>query len=184
MVLKLAAILSIILVLLATSSGALAASDKKKEFSRETISVCDRIYKSYLIMTEKEFVKKYSFLQYVDKCIKLFKDPVWKSTGKDRLDKIYARYLEIIARENNGLISDQKNIDILSKAKIGPNKYHVKVKVCPSNQITPNSVILLKSDIDVQTISLKKTAKSKICLPYQAIILAGSHQDIQAFIRI
>ena len=183
MVLKSIAVFSIILLLSASSLGAYAATNKK-EFSKETILVCDRIYKSYLTKTENEFVKKYSFLSYVDKCVKLFKDPVWKTTVKDRLDKIYSRYLEIKAKENSGLISDKQYVDVLSKAKIGPNKYHVKLKVCHSDQFTPNSVLLLKSDVDLQTLSLKKTTKQKMCIPYQAIVFAGSSQDIVAFIRI
>jgi len=183
LVLKSIAIFSIILLLLATSSSAYGAA-KKTEFSRDTILVCDRIYKSYLIKNEYEFVKKYSFLPYIDKCVKLFKDPVWKTTGKDRLEKVYSRYLEIKEKGNNGLISDKQYIDVLSKAKIGPNKYHLKLKVCHSEQFTPNSVLLLKSDLDLQILSLKKNIKQKMCIPYQAILFAGSHQEILAFIKI
>jgi hypothetical protein len=160
-------------------------AEKESEFPKDKIAVCERINASYKKMSDVSFHKKYSFLSYVETCIKLYKEPIWKYVGKDRIDKIYARYLELAKIEQkSGLISGKPYIEILSKAQIGDNKYHVKLKVCPDTKVTHVSKILLKSDMSQIEIPLKKDMRSGFCMPYQGVIMSKSLQNIQAFLKM
>lgn len=160
-------------------------AQKGTEFTKEKISVCERINPSWKKLNDSSFHKKYSFLSYIDTCTKLYKDPIWKYTGKDRIDKIYARYLEIVKSEHQfGILSGKPYVEILSKAKIGESKYHVKLKVCPDSQIKPSSKILLKSDISQIELQFKKKTYPGFCMPYQGVIMSKSSQNIQAFLKI
>ena len=175
-------ILATSVLFMTITSNSTAQSDSK--FTKDHVAVCERLYKNYVKMTEPSFVKKYSFLHYVNECVKLYKDSIWKYAGKDR-EKIYSKYLDIKrTQELDGFVSGKPYIEILSKAKIGDTKYHLMLKICPDNRITSASKILVKSESSSQEIPLKKMSQSGICQPYRMIILAKDPGTISAMIRI
>ena len=67
-------------------------SAEKATLTKITISQCDVLYKFYVKLGESDFRKQYSSKNYINDCIKLYKDPIWTYKGNDRVEKIYAKY--------------------------------------------------------------------------------------------
>lgn len=83
---------------------------------------CTNMYEKFMKMGKENFIKRYPAYPIMDTCLKLFHDPNWDFKGKTLIDEKYSSDLVY-----------QSNSQMLTKLKIGSDKFLVKFNVCSEN---------------------------------------------------
>ena len=133
---------------------------------------CTQMYKKFLEMGEANLRDRYpAYNHVVDLCLKLFHDPKWSFTGKNLIDKDHL--------SNSSLLSDSStflNSKILSKTKIGPNKFLVKFNVCFDNAKRSN---YLEITTDTEKFIGRLRVSGDSCVSFWTLVRAISPENTQ-----
>lgn len=138
--LKLFAILVISSLLLAATNGFFTSAYAQK-LTKNQLKQCEHLYFNYKKFGEAEFLKRYAFKSFIKECIKLYSDPKWTFSGKDKVDKYFAKSVNVKQLESNS----KPTIKITHKLKVGNARFLAGFSACAStNGVIPN--FLLSSD--------------------------------------
>ena len=56
--------------------------------TKPRINQCSVLYQAYKNVGQSQFLAKYDHVNFIETCVKLYKDSVWQYQGEDRVDKI------------------------------------------------------------------------------------------------
>lgn len=133
-------VFAVILIPLAENALAKPAISKIEE------EKCANLYEPYKKLGESAFLEKNKLKSYINKCLKLYKDPTWFFRGKEKIDNQY----EKIA--NLGISKTQSKdgsvvIQITSKKLVGKDYYAIKYNLC-TKQSLQKPTILAESSLE------------------------------------
>jgi hypothetical protein len=109
--------------------------------TKNQLKQCEHLYFNYKKFGEAEFLKRYAFKSFIKECIKLYKDPKWTFTGKDKVDQYFIKSVNTKTDTTNSKLK----INITHKLKVGTTKFLTSFSACASTSgVMPN--FLLSSD--------------------------------------
>ena len=146
--------------------------------TKPRIKQCEILFQSYKNVGEQRFKVKYSHINYLKDCISLYKDPVWKYQGEDRYDKLYKRLTELQQKQEQKKLSYEPTVNILSKTKIGDEKYDVKFNICAGDKKIDKAKVLIKSQIESVEYGTNKDIPENACRSYATQINAKNPDNI------
>ena len=146
--------------------------------SKPKIRQCEVLFQSYQNVGPLQFKIKYSFINYIDSCIKLYKDPLWTYQGDDRHDKLSERLATLSEKPEGKKLSYEPSVNILSKTNLGPEKYNVKFNICAGDKSIDKAKILVKSQIEAVQIGSNKDVPANACRTYETLIYAKNPDNI------
>jgi hypothetical protein len=112
-----------------------------QKMTKNQLKQCEHLYFNYNKFGEAEFLKRYAFKSFIKECIKLYKDPKWTFTGKDKVDQYFAKSVNTKTYSTNSKLK----INITQKLKVGNAKFLAAFSACASTSgVIPN--FLLSSD--------------------------------------
>lgn len=117
----------------------------EEKLSDNQLKQCEYLYFNYKKFGEKEFVYRYSFKSFIQECVKLYKDPDWTFTEKDKIDKYFEKQEAAKAAEQKQ--KSEVTVVITHKYRIGDIRYVISFDACTENSKT-QAIFLLYSDID------------------------------------
>ncbi|MEX0640170.1 MAG: hypothetical protein WD018_03000 [Nitrosopumilaceae archaeon] len=139
--LKLFAIFAISILLLAGTNSFFSSVHAQK-LTKNQLKQCEYLYFNYKKFGEAEFLKRYDFKSFIRECVKLYKDPKWTFTGKDKVDQYFDK--SINAKKSESANSKPK-ISITHKLKVGHTRFLAGFSACAlASGVIPN--FLLSSD--------------------------------------
>ena len=170
-------------------------AEKTPEPTKETISTektdaivtkprlnfCMVTYQSWKELGDLKFKTKYSHVNYINECVKLYKDPVWKYQGSDRIEVLYKRFLELReqAKASAPKLSSEPHIQVQSKIKLGPEQFLVRFNVCAGDVPIDKAKILIRSEIDAIQVGSSKDVPANACRSYETQIYAKHADNIK-----
>lgn len=123
---------------------------------------CEDLYFNYKKFGEDGFRKRYYSKSFIGECIKLYKDPNWAFTGKDKIDQSFARSDNT---KKNQSVNYKPTIQITQKAKVGNTRYITSFTACATtNGVVPN--FLFSSDKEQFIGSSTKMISANTCKNY------------------
>ena len=146
--------------------------------TKPRIKQCEILFQSYKNIGEQRFKIKYSHINYLKDCISLYKDPVWNYQGEDRHDKLYKRLAELQQKPEQKKLSYEPTVNILSKIKIGDEKYDVKFNICAGDKKIDKAKVLIKSQIESVEYGTSKDVPENACRSYATQINAKNPDNI------
>ncbi len=149
--------------------------------TKPRINQCSVLYQAYKNVGQIQFLAKYDHVNFINTCIKLYKDPIWKYQGDDRLEKLNERFIELnqkIKKEKPKL-SFEPTIKIISKTSLGQGKFDLKFNVCAGDESIDKAKILLKSEIEAIQIGTDKNIPENVCRTYVSQLHAKNPANIQ-----
>jgi len=146
--------------------------------TKPRIKQCEILFQSYKNIGEQRFKTKYSHINYLKDCIILYKDPVWNHQGEDRYDKLYKKLTEIQQRPEQKKLSYEPTVNILSKIKVGDEKYDVKFNICAGDKKIDKAKVLIKSQIESVEYGTSKDVPENACRNYATQINAKNPENI------
>lgn len=152
--------------------------------SKPRLNYCIILYPTYQDLGQNLFRNKYSHVNYINECIKLYKDPIWSYAGDDRIDKLYVKFLQFIdaAKLERPKLSTDPHVNILSSVNVGTEKYLVKFNVCAGDLPIDKAKILVRSEIESIEIGSSKDIPANACRTYETQLLAKYPANIRASI--
>lgn len=152
--------------------------------SKPRINQCIVIYPGYQELGILEFKTKYSHINYLDTCMALYKDSIWKYNGTDRIEKLYERFIELDEqfKKNKPKLTSDPRILVLSTINVGTEKYLIKFNVCAGDKTLDKAKILIKSEIEAVQIGTNKDIPANTCRTYETQINAKHTANIQTSI--
>ena len=146
-----------------------------KEISSSTKKQCENLYFKYRELGEAEFKKKYSHKNFLNDCIKLYKDKNWYFTGKSKIDNQFDKLKKSAQPTTNE--STKFTTKILSTLKIGEEKFNIKFSSCNKGESSkPNFII--SSDKEKFVGSSGKMTFKNSCNTYWIVLSAKQHSTI------
>ncbi|CAE6487799.1 hypothetical protein [Candidatus Nitrosotenuis uzonensis] len=134
---------------------------------------CEARYDTYRSLGEAKFVEKYRNTSIVNSCLKMYKDPNWYFSGKNKIDKYHD---QIKAIENAKI--KQPHVEIIKKQIAGNGKYLISYKICAQNQHIPQPTVLISSKSEQFLAVSYKSVSSNACKTFQAQIKSQSSMEI------
>ncbi|BDQ30364.1 hypothetical protein NZNM25_09940 [Nitrosopumilus zosterae] len=150
--------------------------------SKPKIRQCEVLFQSYKNIGPLQFKSKYSYINYIDSCMKLYKDPIWSYLGSDRYDKLSERLTELNEKPPEKKLSYEPSANILAKTNLGPEKYNVKFNICAGDKAIDKAKVLVKSQIEAIQVGSNKDVPPNACRTYETLIFAKNPDNI--FIEI
>ncbi|QLH03335.1 plastocyanin [Nitrosopumilus cobalaminigenes] len=149
--------------------------------TKPRINQCSILYQSYKNIGKPQFVAKYDHVNFINICVKLYQDPVWKYQGDDRLEKLNEKFLEFNQKAKNEApkLSFEPTVKILSTTNIGKDKFDVKFNICAGDQKIDKAKVLVKSKIESIQVGSDKDIPSNVCRTYVTQIHANNVANIQ-----
>ena len=136
--LKLFAIFAISILLLAGTNSFFSSVHAQK-LTKNQLKQCANLYFNYKKFGEAEFLKRYAFKSFIRECIKLYKDPNWTFTGKDKIDQYFDK--SVNAKKSESADSKPK-ISITYKLKVGHGRFLAGFSACAlANGVMPNFLL-------------------------------------------
>lgn len=159
-------------------------SQSQVSVSKPRINQCIVISPAYQELGILEFKTKYFYINYLATCMALYKDPIWKYNGADRIEKLYEKFIELDDqfKKNKPHLSSDPRILILSTINVGTEKYLIKINVCAGDKTLDKAKILIKSEIESVQIGTNKDIPANTCRSYETQINAKYTANIQASI--
>jgi hypothetical protein len=152
--------------------------------TKPRLNYCIILHPTYQSLGKLLFENKYSHVNYIKDCVKLYNDPVWNYKGDDRIDKLYEKFLEF--REKSKLekqkLSSEPHVRILTSVNVGTQKYLVKFNVCAGDLALDKAKILVKSEIESVEIGSTKDIPANACRTYETQLHAKHTANIKATI--
>ncbi|WP_297594382.1 plastocyanin [Nitrosopumilus sp.] len=145
--------------------------------TKPKIRQCEVLFQSYKNIGVTQFKTKYSHITYLDSCLKLYSDPIWKYEGLDRYDKLSEKLTSFNVKSEPKKPSDPYT-SILSKTKIGDEKYLVKFNICAGDKIIDKAKVLVKSQIEAIQVGSNKDVPANSCRNYETQIFAKNPDNI------
>lgn len=146
----------------------------EKEISSSTKKQCENLYFKYRELGEAEFKNKYSHKNFLNDCIKLYKDKNWYFNGKSKIDNQFDKLKKTVQP-----IPAQTKIStkILSTLKIGEEKFNVKFSSCNKGESSkPN--FIMTSDKEKFVGSASKISIKDTCDTFWVVIFAKQQSTI------
>jgi len=165
-------ILVLVLMIMLISNYALLESAAEVKLKKSNEARCKHMYKKFLEMGEVNLRERYTAYNHtIDLCLKLFHDPKWSFTGKNLIDKDHLSNPTSLADSSTYL-----NSKILSKTKIGPDKFLVKFNVCFDNAKRSN---YLEITTDIEKFIGRLRISNDSCVSFWTPIRAISPENTQ-----
>jgi hypothetical protein len=149
--------------------------------TKPRINQCSVLYQAYKNVGESQFTLKYKHVTFVKTCVSLYKDPIWKYQGDDRIEKLNERFFQLdqkIKTEKQKL-SYEPSVSILSHTDIGQGKYLVKFNICAGDKSIDKAKVLLQSKIEAIQVGSSKDIPANSCRNYETQIYANNVANIQ-----
>lgn len=116
-------------------SNYLILESNAEPLKKSTEVRCKNFYEKFKNLGEESLRKRYPAHPTLDTCLKLFNSTSWTFSGKNLIDEKYLSYLTATNSKSSS------NSNIISKMKIGQDKYLIKFSICIENK--QNSKYLL-----------------------------------------
>ncbi|KAF6243870.1 hypothetical protein C6988_01525 [Nitrosopumilus sp. b1] len=146
----------------------------EKEISSSTKKQCENLYFKYKELGEVEFKKKYSHKNFLNDCIKLYKDKNWHFTGKSKIDNQFDKLKKTTQPTSTQIKISTK---IISTLKIGEEKFNVKFSSCNKGESSkPNFIMTSDKEKFVGTAS--KISIKDTCDTYWVVLFAKKPSTI------
>ena len=162
-------VLSILLILMSVVVIPLSFAEVKVDQN-----VCKQMYVRYKELGNQKFQEKYKDRRSIYDCIKLYKNPEWNFTGKNKIDKYYS-HLELLTQNNMGKKADVK---ILYYISTGSDKFLVKFKACADTTFLKPS-FLIQSKVEQYIGFTEKVLQKGTCNDYRTYVNAKYQSDIR-----
>ena len=148
--------------------------------TKPRINQCSVLYQAYKNVGKTQFLSKYEHVTFISTCVKLYDDPVWKYQGDDRTEKLNERFIQLDqkTKEERPKLSTEAHVKILSKTKIGNEKYDVKFNVCAGDKKLDKAKVLIKSQIESVEYGTSKDIPENACRSYATQINAKNPDNI------
>ena len=141
---------------------------------------CMILHKFYAVSSASEFEFKYPDKEFIGDCVKLYQDPIWQYDEKDRLKKLYSRFVEIeTARTGQTSPIHTVHSEISYIQDLGDGKFDIKFNACAADTTIHHAKFLIKSSTDSIEIGSYKDLLPNSCRTYSATIHAKNSNDIE-----
>lgn len=149
--------------------------------TKPRINQCSILYQSYKNIGEQQFLSKYKHVNFIKTCVKLYKDPMWKYQGDDRIDKLNERFIQLNQKikEETPKLSLEPSVKILSTTNIDQGKFDVKFNICAGDQQIDKAKVLVKSEIEAIQVGSNKDIPENVCRTYTTQLHANHVANIQ-----
>jgi hypothetical protein len=149
--------------------------------TKPRLNYCIVVHQSWKELGDFRFKAKYSHVNYISECVKLYKDPVWKYQGNDRIDVLYKKFLEFHeqALQAKPRLSTDPYIKVQSINNLGQGHFLVKFNVCAGDLPIDKAKILIKSEIDAIQVGSSKDVPANACRSYETQIYAKHADNIK-----
>jgi len=149
--------------------------------TKPRINQCSVLYQSYKNIGKSQFLSKYQHVNFINTCVKLYQDPIWKYEGEDRVDKLNERFIELNQKikEEKPKLSFEPTAHIISKTDIGQGKFNVKFNVCAGDEKIDKAKVLVKSEIEAIQVGTNKDIPENVCRTYVTQLHAKNPANIQ-----
>jgi|GEM_PF-2701834 len=148
-----------------------------KALSPTVIKECEKLYVKYRELGEADFTAKYSYKAYFYDCLKLYKDPNWTFSGKDKIDNYFDKIDAAKLKSTSGT-SDIKSVKIVQKLKVGKENYYLKFQACASDTGIAKPTFLIQSDKEKFIAKSSKNLQSNKCLSFSTEITSKYSDSI------
>ena len=148
--------------------------------TKPRLNYCIILHSTYKDLGQIKFVSKYSHVNYIKDCVKLYKDPLWTYKGDDRIDKLYEKFLEF--RQESKQIPKSPidpTVTILSSTKTGTEKYLIKFNICAGDLALDKAKVLIKSEIESVEVGSTKDIPANVCRNYETQLHAKHIDNIK-----
>ena len=148
--------------------------------TKPRINQCSILYQSYKNVGQLQFLLKYEHVNFINTCVKLYKDPVWQYVGDNRIEKLNERFVELNQKikEEKPKLSKEPSVKIISKTDIGQGKFNVKFNVCAGDERIDKAKVLVKSEIEAIQVGTNKDIPENVCRTYVSQIYAQNSANI------
>lgn len=148
--------------------------------TKPRINQCSVLYQSYKNVGQAQFLAKYDHVTFINACVKLYQDPVWKYEGEDRTDKLNQRFTELNQKinEEKPKLSTEPSVNIISKTDISQGMYNVKFNVCAGDERLDKAKVLVKSEIEAIQVGTDKDIPENVCRTYVSQLNAKNPANI------
>jgi hypothetical protein len=141
---------------------------------------CMILHKFYAVSSASEFEYKYPDKEFIGDCVKLYQDPIWQYDEKDRLKKLYSRFVEIeTARTGQTTPTHTVHSEISYIQDLGDGAFDIKFNACAADTTIHHAKFLIKSSTDSIEIGSYKDLLPNSCRSYSATIHAKNSNDIE-----
>lgn len=141
---------------------------------------CMMNHRFYLETTESQFLSKFADRDYINDCVTLYKDPIWQYDEKDRITKLYSRFVEIEStRTGHASPTHTVHSEISYINDLGDGVFDFKLNACAGNTVIHHAKFLIKSSTDSIEIGSYKDIEPNSCRTYSATIHAKNSNDIE-----
>ena len=148
--------------------------------TKPRLNYCIILHQTYKDLGQIKFVSKYSHVNYIHDCVKLYKDPLWTYKGNDRIDKLYDKFLEF--RQESKQVPKSPNdptVSIQSSTKTGTEKYFIKFNICAGDVTLDKAKVLIKSEIEAIEVGSNKDIPANACRTYETQLHAKHLDNIK-----
>ena len=148
--------------------------------TKPRINQCSVLYQAYKNVGKAQFLSKYEHVTFINTCVSLYQDPVWKYQGDDRTEKLNEKFVQLNqkTKEEKPKMSYEPSVTISSKTKIGNEKYDVKFNVCAGDKKIDKAKVLIKSQIESVEYGTSKDIPENACRSYVTQINAKNPDNI------
>ncbi|MDH3313673.1 MAG: plastocyanin [Nitrosopumilus sp.] len=149
--------------------------------SKPRINQCSVLYQAYKNVGKQQFVSKYKHVTFINTCVLLYQDPIWKYQGDDRIEKLSEKFtlLDKKIREEKPKLSYEPSVSITSKTDIGQGKFLVKFIVRAGDKSIDKAKVLVQSKIEAIQVGSNKQIPANSCRNYETQIHANNVANIQ-----
>jgi hypothetical protein len=149
--------------------------------SKPRINQCVTLYTQYKNLGTQNFLNKFPHIVYLKDCVKLYKDPVWKYQGADRIDKLYEKFIEFReqSKATQVKLSSDPSVKINSIVEIGTSKYLVSFNLCAGTAGIDKAKVLVQSAIESVQVGSNKDIPPESCRTYETQINANFKDNIK-----
>jgi hypothetical protein len=153
----------------------------EESFIDPRITMCNVLYNAYVVQDKSKFQEEYFFISYLQDCMDLYEDKVWKYQGDDRTERIYNKFVEI--HTHNTEFPETKTIEshvqVRSLVNAGHDKYMIQFDICAGDKQLDKAKVLVKSNIEVVVVGSDKDIYSNSCRNYSTQIHAKHTENIE-----
>lgn len=149
--------------------------------SKPRINQCSVLYQAYKNIGKQQFVLKYKHVTFINTCVALYQDEIWKYQGGDRIEKLSEKFTQLNTKIKEGKpkLSYEPSVSITSKTDMGQGKFLVKFIVCAGDKSIDKAKVLVQSKIEAIQVGSNKQIPANSCRNYETQIHANNVANIQ-----
>lgn len=156
-------------ILLGTTATFFKEAYSESKLSNDQLKQCESLYFNFKKLGETEFIYRYSFKSFIKECIKLYNDPEWTFSGKDKIDKYYEK--QEAAKNAEPHTTSEVQVSITQKYRIDETRYVISFEACTQDK-KMQSVFLIYSDIDKFIATSQRLIPQDSCSTYWTNVYA------------